>query len=255
MLIVDMVRSYWNSFWFFVRRLLKWSRSGYSEATTITPVFHPEAERVNSQYHFSGMGVKLSPANWHRNLATLWYFEQMLAGIDFSGVVRVLEPGCQNFSRLPAIDHYMTYRKWSGSVVGLELDAYVPVQKFYSLYDHAQYYRSLVSRETLFSAADFFKNQDAVDLIICFYPFVSKVPALAWGIPAGYAGAEKWMASFLKNLKPNGYVLVVHQGEWEEKDFDKARVNQPFTLLKREELVCPFFKTKYPACFSLYQKN
>lgn len=252
--MADIVRSAWNSFWFFIRNFLKWSRSGYSEATTVTPVFHPEAEKVNSRYRFSDMGRRLSPANWHRNLATLWYFEKMLSEIDFSSEVQVLEPGCQNFSRLPAIDHYMTYRNWKGAVVGLELDAYVPVQKLYSLYDHAQYYRSLIARKTLFTAADFFKSQERADLIVCFYPFVSKAPALAWGIPAIYASADKWIDSFLNNLKPQGYVLVVHQGDWEQKDFDEARAHRSLKLLKREELVCPFFKTKYPAHFSLYQK-
>jgi len=253
-LILNLLHSFWNAFWFFVRQSFKWSRSGYSEATRITPLFHSEAERVNTIYGFSDMGWRLSPANWHRNLATLWYLEQMLSTIDYTTFVRVMEPGCQNFSRLPAIDRYMSFRGWQGSILGVELDAYVPVKNFYSLYDHAQYYRSLVTSETTFEAADFFKMQNPVDLILCFYPFVSQEPALAWGLPAHFAGADKWINAFLKNLQPNGFILVVHQGDWEEKDFDKARGLHPLRLIKRQELTCPFFKTKYPARFSLYQK-
>jgi len=233
---------------------MRWGRSGYSEETTITPIFHDEAQRIDKQYDFSELGVRLSPAHWHRNLATLWYFEQMLNEIDFKKQVDVLEPGCQNFSRLPAIDKYMTFRHWRGEVTGVELDAYVPVEGFYSLNDHAQYYRSLIQRNSSFLAEDFFKFQKMSDLILCFYPFVSQGPALAWGIPAHYASAELWIRSFLRNLKPEGYVLVVHQGDWEEYDFDQARRGKPLELVKRAELICPFFKTKYPARFSLYKK-
>ncbi len=247
--------SFWNSIKFFFRRLVKWQRGGYGEFTSEEPIFHPLAKTINDKYKFSSLGKKLSPPHWHRNLATLWYFEQMLSEISFKQPVNVSEPCCQNFARLPAIDAYMTHRGWMGRVVGVEIDAFVPVKNFYSLWDHAQYFRGLVQRDSDFLAENYFTMTNPTDLILCFYPFVSVEPALAWGLPAKYSGAELWVETFLRNLKPQGYLFVVHQGIWEQEEFDKSRKDRQLELLKREELKCPFFSTKHPAMASLYQKR
>ncbi len=244
----------WNSFWFFVRRTLKFKRQGYSEKTEIEPNFSPEALRINQKYQFSDMGRRLAPQHWHRNLATLWYLEEMFQDIHWSEKIQVLEPGCQNFSRLPSLRAFFSNRAEGVTFTGIELDAFVPLKGFHSLWDHAQYYISLKNDGAQFLDSDFFKWHSPAEVIVCFYPFVSAAPALAWGLPASVAGADQWIRAFENNLKPSGYVLVVHQGDWEEADFDKARENSKIHLVHRKELVCPFFSTKHPARASLYQK-
>lgn len=251
---VQHFQSWWNGFWFWVRNTLRFQRPGYSESTDIPPKFSSEAAKTNELYQFTDMGKKLSPPNWHRNLATLWYLQQMFDGIDLPPTVSVLEPGSQNFSRLPALRVYFQRRGVKAQFTGMELDAYVPLKGFHSLWDHAQYYVSLENDGARFLAHDFFKWNEPCDVIICFYPFVSHEPALAWGLPAHVAGARQWIESFERNLKPGGYVFVVHQGDWEEQDFDDARKNSPLQLLRRRVLSCPFFSTKHPAHGSLYQK-
>lgn len=254
MSFIEQLHSLWNFFWFHVRKGLKFKRKGYREATTVAPRFSAEAAQVNTTYNFTSIGEKLAPQNWHRNLATLWYMEQMLGDVKFAFSLKILEPGCQNFSRLPSLRAYFDQKNIQTQITGIELDAFVPLKGFHSLWDHAQYYISLKQDGARFVAADFFKWQESVDLILCFYPFVSAAPALAWGLPASVAGAEHWIAAFCKNLKTDGHVLVVHQGDWEEKDFDRARVGKPMGLIKRAELKCPFFSTKHPARASLYKK-
>lgn len=210
---------------------------------------------INDKYAFTRVGERLAPRHWHRNLATLWYMEQMLDRVELQKSITVLEPGCQNFSRLPALRGYFQNRGVVAAITGIELDAYVPLKGFYSLWDHAHYYLSLEKDDSRFVAEDFFKWQSPADVIVCFYPFVSAEPALAWGLPAEVAGAKKWINAFTKNLKPGGYVFVVHQGDWEEADFDEARKGAPLTLLHRQVLQCPFFSTQHPAHGSLYQKS
>lgn len=248
-------RSVSNGFWLKIRSLLRYSRRGYSEATRVTPVFSPASQEINDRYQFSDIGKRLAPRHWHRNLATLWYMEQMLDGLRWTKPMRVLEPGTQDFSRLPAFRSYFKKHAPESTFIGIELDAYVPLRDFYSLWDHAQYYISLDSGKAEIIATDFFQYQDCADLILCFYPFVSCEPALAWGIPAEYASARKWVESFVRNLKSNGYVLVIHQGEWEEKDFDGARKGTSLELMRRRQLECPFFSMKFPVRASLYKKS
>lgn len=253
--LLDKWRSLWNAFWFFVRRTLRFQRSGYSESTEISPTFSPEALRVNEDYQFTLTGKRLAPHHWHRNLATIWYLEQMFAGVALAKDLKVLEPGSQNFSRLPSLRAFFGKQNGNVQITGIELDAFVPIKGFYSLWDHAQYYISLKNDNAQFIAGDFFKFVEPADVIVCFYPFVSAEPALAWGLPAAVAGADKWIRAFLRNLKLNGYVFVVHQGDWEEEDFDRAREGTQLELVHRQVLVCPFFSTKHPVHASLYKKG
>lgn len=218
------------------------------------PTFSPEAREINERYSFTNIGQKLAPHHWHRNLATLWYLEDMFRDIPLPRRLHVLEPGCQNFSRLPSLRTFFGGSGREATFTGIELDAFVPIRGFYSLWDHAQYYMSLGDDGAEFLADDFFKFYRPSEVIVCFYPFVSAAPALAWGLPATIAGAEKWIAAFERNLNPGGYVFVVHQGPWEEQDFDEARKGSHLQLVRRHELKCPFFSTKHPAHGSLYQK-
>lgn len=236
-----------------LRNWLRFSRKGYREQTTETPSLPAEAQRINEQYEFYQLGPKLAPRHWHRNLATIWMMEQMLEGMAWPDSVKILEPGSQNFSRLPAFYSYFRFLKKEISVTGLEIDPYVPLKGWHSYWDQAHYYMSLCLTDSRFLAEDFFTYTNPADLIICFYPFVSPEPALAWGLSAKIASPQRWVDSFCRNLKKDGFVFVVHQGDWEESEFDRAREKSPLKLIKRQILDCPFFKTKYPAHASLYQ--
>lgn len=248
------LHSLWNSFWWSCRKIIKFHRSGYAESSQLVE-FPPEAQEINDKYQFTDAGLKLFSKNCIRNLATLWYLEQMLDEVDFSKDIQVLEPGSQDFSRLPAFRSYFKKKNIIAQIVGVELDPYVPLSGFFSRWDKAQYYISAEKDQADFIAADFFKYLNPSDLIICFYPFVSAEPALAWGLPAHVASAEKWIQAFQKNLKPNGTVLVIHQGDWEQNVFDEAREKYHLQIIKRQVLDCPFFKMKYPVCATLYSTS
>lgn len=237
-----------------MRSLIKFRRGKYSEQTSDIPRLTTEAEKINIEYKLNEIGPKLSPPNWHRNLATIWFFEQMFLNISWPKKIQILEPACQNFSRLPAIKYYFNKLHIHSKITGIEVDPYVPLKGFVSYWDQAQYYMRLIPEGSQYVGADFFKFNLKSDLIICFYPFVSPEPALAWGLPARFANAESWITSFIRNLKNEGYAFVVHQGDWEQVDFDKAVSKYPALILKkRMVLSCPFFKTKYPAYGSIYQ--
>jgi hypothetical protein len=163
--------------------------------------------------------------------------------------LEILEPCCQDFVRLPALRSFFKNAK----ITGVEIDAYVPLEGFHSRWDHAQYYVSLANDGAQYVAADFFTYHSQADLILCFYPFVVPAPALAWGLPAEVASGKKWVESFVRNLRRGGQVLVVHQGAWEEEEFDRARRDSPLQIVARKALNCPFFPSKHPMHATLYR--
>ncbi len=250
--IFDKLRSASNAFWFFIRAHLRLKRRGYSEVSPLETPFVPEAQHFNTKYQFTELGVQLFPRHWIRNLATLWILEQMLEGESWPTPLKVLEPCCQDFVRLPAIARYFLTQNTKPHITGVEIDAFVPLEGFHSRWDHAEYYRSITPAPSEYKAQDFFKFYEPADLIICFYPFISPAPALAWGLPAAVASPQGWVESFLKNLKPGGRVLVVHQGDWEEAEFDKARAGSSLQIIRRKALECPFFPSKHPMHATFY---
>jgi hypothetical protein len=139
----------------------------------------------------------------------------------------------------------------------MELDPYPVLSGFHSRADKAEYYLSLPGghRTDDYLAGDFFlRNSQPADLILSFYPFVSPDPALAWGIPAEFGDAKKWVDAYVQNLQKGGLVLAVHQGSWEEEEFDRARKDAPLEIIWRSRVDCPFYPLPHPACASVYRR-
>lgn len=246
-----------NSLFFAGRKTFRFRRPGYTESGENLPPLIEVAAQIDKKYELTESRQHLSAMTGAKALATLWYLEQMFGDAEWASSVEVVEPGCQGFSRLPAWRAYFKNKNVKTKIIGVELDPFTVLHDLHSRWDHAHYYINLEKDDARYEAADFFTWQGTADLILCFYPFVSEAPALAWGLPASFASPQKWIESFERVLKPGGKVLVVHQGEWEQSDFDEARnkMNTHLKLEKREVLSCPFFQTKHPACASIYKKN
>jgi hypothetical protein len=173
------------------------------------------------------------------------------------GNIHIIEPGCQDFSRLPAIRAFCKHHGRLPTVEGLELDPFPLLSGFHSRADKAEYYLSLPGgqRTDTYNAGDFFlRDKKPADVILSFYPFVSPDPALAWGIPAEFGDAKKWAEAYVQNLQRGGLVLVVHQGSWEEEEFDRSRKHAPLEIIWRSRVDCPFYPLPHPACASVYRR-
>lgn len=240
-----------------LRTALKFRRSGYRESGAEDLVLSPEARVLESRYGTGEFFAKLSSVNYLKNLSTLAWLENLQPFLDkLPEKIEILETGAQDFSRLPAIRKFFTLNHFSPTITGLELDPFPILTDLHSRADKADYYLSLAKNSgDKFLAGDFFKSALQADCILSFYPFVSANPALAWGLPAEFGSAEKWLEGFSRTLKPGGLLLVVHQGEWEEKEFDVARVNFPLELLTRTKANSTIFTLPHPPCLSVYQRT
>ncbi len=245
-----------NRLFFRMRNTLAFRRNGYQETGAESLDLSELELAMERKFGVAHLRPQLKPQVYQKNLATLWILDQMeLASYLPPGNLQLVEPGCQDFSRLPSIRAY--FKRWGRvtRVLGLEIDPYPILANLHSRSDLAHYYLSLPggSSSDAYLAGNFFHHQDPSQVILSFYPFVSEHPALAWGLPADVGDARAWAQAFVTNLQKEGVALVVHQGKWEEEEFDAARETLPLTLLDRKEVNCPFYPLPHAACASLYR--
>jgi len=247
-----------NRLFWKLRSTLGFRRSGYKETGDLSLPISDEEKRLERRYGMGFLRQRLFPDVYKKNLATLWIMEKTLsASLLPGGTLKIVEPGCQDFSRLPAIRAFFKFHGRIPAVEGMELDPYPVLSGFHSRADKAEYYLSLPGghRADDYLAGDFFlRDQSPADLILSFYPFVSPDPALAWGIPAEFGDAKKWVDAYVHNLQRGGLVLTVHQGTWEEEEFDRARKDAPLEIIWRSRVDCPFYPLPHPACASVYRR-
>lgn len=250
--------SWTNELFFRCRSFLKFRRPHYRETGAILPLTNYEME-LTERYEMRQWRLRLSPLQFQRNLATLWILSSFKSWekIIKLSAMDVLEVGCQDFSRLPALKSFFKHWGVQAKITGIEVDAYPILSDFHSRWDRAQYYRQLLGSEDDYVVADFFKYQKTAQGIFCFFPFVSEHPALRWGLPARFADGQKWLQGFLKCLAPDGFLFVVHQGEGEQEVFDQVRAPflQDLVLVERYSLSCPFLPPKIPSFVSLYVRR
>jgi hypothetical protein len=263
----DRLRSIWNRFAFQLRNLIAFRRSGYVETGTsaeqlekwVKSLPAPAQQlvlEIEKKYHLDNFRAHLHLDNYRKNLATLWILEQLLGNVALpKGIVlKVLEAGCQDFSRLPSLSQYLFTRGHASQIAGVELDAYRILHNFHSRADLANHYSQYVPGSQ-YRSGDIFQIDEQYDLFLAFYPFVSPHPALAWGLPMEFGSAKRWVEGLMRNVKPEGYALVVQQGSWEEQEFDTAMPFGAFRLqlVERKIVDCPFYPLPHPAHGSVYQ--
>lgn len=243
---MESMHSFRNELALWARQKIRFSRAGYSEKSQ--PNLAYEALLLARKYALEPLLPLLSQDTILKNLSTLLWLEEM--GINRISE-SVLEVGCQDFSRLPALRAYFSPNH--PQILGIELDAYPLLQDFHSRKDKADYFCSLATKSE-YRCQDFFTFREPHSLVLSFYPFVSLHPALAWGLPSRYGDAGQWLQSFERNLKPKGFLFVVHQGKWEEDCFDEVRRGARLELVERKVLSTELYSLPHPPHGSLYRR-
>jgi hypothetical protein len=255
--IKDRLRSRWNAARFWLRNRVKFRRGRYSEIIAPeTPEYSPgEQSRIEKYKQTLGeIWQHLSPTSQARAWST---FDLLNAVPDAiwaklpAKEPKLLDAGCQDFSRAPAIQAFLRKRGFRPHLLGVELDAFTLLGSLHSRADRAEFFAKIAG-ESNFLATDFFSlpASHRFDCILCFYPFVSPHPALAWGLPYEFGDAEKWAAAVTRHLNRGGLAFVVHQGAWEESEFKEA--SRGLTPLFSAEFQEVFEEHEYPSRISVY---
>ena len=96
----------------------------------------------------------------------------------------------------------------------MEIDAFRVYSNFYTRYDYARYHTQGLAN-CWYLPKNLLKHQGKYDYITWFYPFVTEVPILAWGLPLRLLKPLKMLEHAANLLKPGGLMLVVNQNEKE----------------------------------------
>lgn len=289
----DRLRSQRNTFWFAVRQSLRFSRDGYRAATTEKTWQSWLASEVGQRFLPLNLLEASTLADWRtflnlaqmqKSLWTLYLLRELFPEhpsrlVEANAFWELIDAGAQDFTRAPALVEFFGGSKARAiAISGIELDAYPLLLGAHSRFDIASWIAKNLERSlhvrAQFLAADFFTlrslepvqtfGQNAFApisaqggrlrrVVTIFYPFVSPHPALAWGLPARYGNARHWLQSVAHLLNNEDLLVVVHQGEWEQEEWDEARVAFPYlSLVARKAVDCPFYPTPYATWTSLY---
>ena len=245
-----------NQVFHWLRNIVQFRRKGYGENFDNSSPLDESFIAAGYLTQLKEIREQLSPQIYRKNLSTLFTLEGIFADLDLGHekLQDVLEVGAHDFSRLPALRIFFRAR-----ITGLEIDPFPILHDLHSRFDRAEYYQKVLKKICALAhsylAGDFFTHQSSYDLVLCFYPFVSPHPSLAWGLSAELGSAQKWRTSLERCVKPGGLVLLVHQGEWEQETFDEVRDAETLQLLARKVIQPPFESFPYPPHVSLYRRR
>lgn len=208
-----------NSIDFFIRNKTKFSRKNYTEK---------------------------NPKNIERNrlinLYTLDILEKHFKKTSKDNI-KILDIGSKNwFYAKGEHDFFSTFCN-NFELTGIELDAYRLYSNFYSRFEAAKFYTKEL-KNAKYVAGDFLDLQENFDYITWFLPFITKKPLQIWGLPMKYFCPEKMLLHAYSLLNNEGQILIINQGESEQKIQEELlkKCNMPYISLG--EINSNYFKYK-----------
>lgn len=152
------------------------------------------------------------------NIAMIELLKKYLETYIKKDNIAILDIGSKNWFYAFGEHQFFKYSnlKKSINLKGVEIDAFRLYSNFHSRYDYAQYHIKNLD-DTGYLAIDLLKHNDKYDFITWFFPFLTELPLLEWGLPlSSFKPAEMLLHSY-KLLKPEGVMLIVNQDEKEYK--------------------------------------
>ncbi len=183
--------------------------------------------------------------------------QRMLTQGERARVETVIDVGCRNWSYAQALAEAFPRAK----LMGVELDGGRRYVNLHRRQDQAAAHALRLreqGREVSTFFRDFrecrFENESGriapQSLFTFFYPFVSRDPCEAWGLPARFAHFESSLRHALA-LDGHAWILSAHQGEW-EAEIARNAYGQ-IGLKAREAVVAPSeFSGLWPSAYPVH---
>lgn len=208
-----------NSFDFFLRNKIRFSRKNYTEENedkSSLGFLREECIREKflvAEYGFDGYKNNSTVVNYCQNLSILDVFDKYL-DVETSDKLSVLDIGSKNWFYAPA--EYSFFKKYSRllELDGVELDAYRLYANLYTRYEVAKYYTKDLP-ETNYITGNVLDITKKYDYIIWILPFMTRYPLRRWGLPDKYFEPERLFEHALSLLNKGGKMVIINQGETE----------------------------------------
>ena len=186
---------------------------------------HPASDRIRDlegRYDLAPLKARSRLRTYLENLYLLDLLEAAHRGWtgNYGEAAIGIDAGCKNFFYAFGLFRFLERFRIHGTrkitLTGYEIDAYRVYTDLRSRADHARGYASFLPG-TRFVAGDFLDAPGPADLVTALFPFVTKTPHLAWGLPLDRLHPLAFFAHALKILTPGGVLVTAAQGE---KEFD-----------------------------------
>ena len=195
-----------------------------------------------SRKNFQELNPDLIKRNELENQYTYDVLNQFFEKISIQNA-NILDIGCKNwFYARGEYDFFNSFLD-DFSLDGIELDAYRLYSNFYSRYEVALYYIKNL-KNTNYIADNLLNLNKKYDYITWFLPFILIKPLQYWGLPKKYFCPDELLSHAYGLLNDNGQMLIINQGEIEEKVQEELfkKLNIPYEKLG--EIRSNFFEYK-----------
>ena len=248
MYFIDNIR---NSFDFFLRNHITFSRKNYSEKSIDLNklVFTEEQDKIyndlREKYDFKSL-ENISEKTFFLNMYLLNVFDKSISKKQ-NKAISVLDIGSKNWDYVKS--EYAFFKSFTKDLTlnGIELDAYRMNSNFYSRYEVAKFYKKGLIN-TNYIVGDFMEHMQKYDYIIWILPFITEYPLIKWGLPLKYFKPLEMLLHAYDLLTPNGELLIINQGEKEytiqQELINKMNINTPYIPLGEIEDSFGIFKNK-----------
>ena len=184
------------------------------------------------KYHLECLKTNSTRRNYRENLAIIELLESFISVEKESATI--LDIGSKNWFYAPGEYSFFMYSGYSAlschpelvsgayqnqdkreiCLDGLEIDAFRVYADLHTRQDYALYYTQGLEN-CRYLPKDLMKHHEKYDYITWFYPFVTEVPILAWGLPLRLLTPLKMLKHAVSLLNPGGTMLIVNQNERE----------------------------------------
>jgi len=161
------------------------------------------------------LAASLSENSLRLNLA----YRDLLRKVDWrpeTHAGQILDLGSKNFFYCVALSNALQGLGWSGTLTGLEIDAYRRYANYHRRIDYANYYVGLANAffpriKVAYEPGDWLRldAHNSYDLVFCFFPFLFTELHLGWGLPLSTYEPKEF---YRKIFQYSSRALFAHQG-------------------------------------------
>jgi len=130
--------------------------------------------------------------------------------------IKILDIGAKNWFYVQDLYNFFKYNNFEKEIWldGIEIDAHRVYTDLHTRCDYALHY-SRGLKNCRYIAGDFLNHYDKYDYITWFYPFVTELPLLEWGLPLSVFKPAGMLAHAVASLRPGGIILIKNLNEKE----------------------------------------
>ena len=208
---------------FFLRRRIRFSRAYAGENESKDGLFNdlPEqksliAEEKESlylkKYGLDYLKNNSTKRNYLENLAIVELLENYIQ-VD-KPAPKILDIGSKNWFYARGQYNFFKHNNFEKNIeiTGLEIDAFRVYSNLHTRYDYALYYTKGLEN-CRYIPGNLLDHQGKYDYITWFFPFVTEIPLLAWGLPLNTFKPLEMLEHAAGLLNSGGVMLIVNQDE------------------------------------------